>query len=270
MSPTRSRNSSAPMPTDVDFLLCEIGGTVGDIESLPFLEAIRQLGNELGPERTLFVHLTLVPWIPVGRRAEDQADPAFGQGAAERRHPARHPALPLRPRDPARGAAQDRAVLQRAARGGDPGARCRHHLSGAGGLSRRGLRYRGLPPFRPRRRRSPISPLASGGGAHPPAGRRGRHRRRRQIHEPARFLQVAGRGAGPWRHRQQCEGRAQLDRFRDLRARGHGRSIWKACTASWCRAASASAAPRARSRRRASRASARCPISASASACRWR
>jgi CTP synthase len=47
-----------------DFVLCEIGGTVGDIESLPFLEAIRQLGNELGPERTLFVHLTLVPYIP--------------------------------------------------------------------------------------------------------------------------------------------------------------------------------------------------------------
>ena len=44
-------------------MLCEIGGTVGDIESLPFLEAIRQLGNELGRERVLFVHLTLVPWI---------------------------------------------------------------------------------------------------------------------------------------------------------------------------------------------------------------
>src|SRR5690242_835997 len=46
-----------------DFVLCEIGGTVGDIESLPFLEAIRQLGNELGRERVMFVHLTLVPWI---------------------------------------------------------------------------------------------------------------------------------------------------------------------------------------------------------------
>jgi CTP synthase len=50
--------------TDEDFILCEIGGTVGDIESLPFLEAIRQLGNELGSERTMFVHLTLIPWIP--------------------------------------------------------------------------------------------------------------------------------------------------------------------------------------------------------------
>ena len=50
--------------TDEDFVLCEIGGTVGDIESLPFLEAIRQLGNELGPEQTMFVHLTLLPYIP--------------------------------------------------------------------------------------------------------------------------------------------------------------------------------------------------------------
>ena len=49
---------------DLDFALIEIGGTVGDIESLPFLESMRQLGNELGPERTMFVHLTLVPWIP--------------------------------------------------------------------------------------------------------------------------------------------------------------------------------------------------------------
>ncbi len=49
---------------DLDFCLIEIGGTVGDIESLPFLEAIRQLGNELGPDETMFVHLTLVPYIP--------------------------------------------------------------------------------------------------------------------------------------------------------------------------------------------------------------
>ncbi len=48
---------------DEDFLLCEIGGTVGDIESLPFLEAIRQMGNELSRARTLYVHLTLVPFI---------------------------------------------------------------------------------------------------------------------------------------------------------------------------------------------------------------
>jgi len=48
---------------DVDFLLCEIGGTVGDIEGLPFFEAIRQLGNDVGRGNACFVHLTLVPYI---------------------------------------------------------------------------------------------------------------------------------------------------------------------------------------------------------------
>ncbi|MFN2100616.1 CTP synthase [Altererythrobacter sp. MF3-039] len=48
---------------DLDFVLCEIGGTVGDIESLPFMEAIRQLRNELEPQQTLSVHVTLVPFI---------------------------------------------------------------------------------------------------------------------------------------------------------------------------------------------------------------
>jgi len=47
-----------------DFILCEIGGTVGDIESLPFLEAIRQMRTDLGAARTMFLHLTLVPYIP--------------------------------------------------------------------------------------------------------------------------------------------------------------------------------------------------------------
>ena len=50
--------------TDEDFVLVEIGGTVGDIEGLPFLEAIRQLGNELGRERSMYIHLTLLPYIP--------------------------------------------------------------------------------------------------------------------------------------------------------------------------------------------------------------
>jgi CTP synthase len=47
-----------------EFVLVEVGGTVGDIESLPFLEAIRQVGNEVGRERVMYVHLTLLPWVP--------------------------------------------------------------------------------------------------------------------------------------------------------------------------------------------------------------
>ncbi|MCO5058495.1 MAG: CTP synthase [Rhizobiaceae bacterium] len=49
---------------DYDFVLCEIGGTVGDIEAMPFLEAIRQLGNDLPRNTAVYVHLTLMPWIP--------------------------------------------------------------------------------------------------------------------------------------------------------------------------------------------------------------
>jgi CTP synthase len=48
---------------DSDFVLCEVGGTVGDIESLPFLEAIRQFGNEVGLKNALFIHVTLMPYI---------------------------------------------------------------------------------------------------------------------------------------------------------------------------------------------------------------
>ena len=48
---------------DIDFVLCEIGGTVGDIESLPFMEAIRQLHNDLDRGQSIFVHVTLVPYI---------------------------------------------------------------------------------------------------------------------------------------------------------------------------------------------------------------
>ena len=51
-----------------DFIICEIGGTVGDIESLPFIEAIRQFSNDVGKKNTLFIHLTLVPYM----RASDE------------------------------------------------------------------------------------------------------------------------------------------------------------------------------------------------------
>src|SRR5271168_4677536 len=49
---------------DFDFVLCEIGGTVGDIEGLPYFEAIRQLGNELPRRHAVYIHLTLLPFIP--------------------------------------------------------------------------------------------------------------------------------------------------------------------------------------------------------------
>src|SRR4051812_34936859 len=60
---------------DVDVALVEIGGTVGDIESLPFLEAIRQMRQEMGRENSLFIHLTLVPWIPTAGELKNKTTP---------------------------------------------------------------------------------------------------------------------------------------------------------------------------------------------------
>jgi CTP synthase len=60
----KARIRSVAEATDTDVVISEIGGTVGDIESLPFLEAIRQFRREAGPENVLYLHVTLVPFIP--------------------------------------------------------------------------------------------------------------------------------------------------------------------------------------------------------------
>jgi CTP synthase len=57
------KNAMRKVSADCDVTIVEIGGTVGDIESLPFLEAIRQMRQDLGRENTCFVHVTLIPWI---------------------------------------------------------------------------------------------------------------------------------------------------------------------------------------------------------------
>ena len=118
---------------DVDVALIEIGGTVGDIESLPFIEAIRQMRQELGRDNVLFVHVTLVPFIAAAQEL-DQADPALRQRIAQRRNSAGHPAVPHRPVPVERDQGEDCAVLQRRRRSGDYGeGRC-VHLRSAGGF----------------------------------------------------------------------------------------------------------------------------------------
>jgi CTP synthase len=57
------KNAMRKVASDCDIVIVEIGGTVGDIESLPFLEAIRQMRQDLGRDNTVFVHMTLIPWI---------------------------------------------------------------------------------------------------------------------------------------------------------------------------------------------------------------
>ena len=131
----------------VDFVLVEIGGTVGDIEGLPFFEAIRQLGNDLPRGHVVYHPPDASALHSDRRRTQDQADAALGQGAALDRHPAGHPALPLRSRNPARGAAQARPVLQRARERGHRGARRPFDLRRAGAYHAAGLDREVLAAF---------------------------------------------------------------------------------------------------------------------------
>ena len=98
---------------DVDVVLVEIGGTVGDIESMPFLEAIRQFRLDVGRDNTLYIHLTLVPFIGTAGELEDEADAAQRPRSAVDRHSARRPALPHRPVPRRRHQAQDLTLLRR-------------------------------------------------------------------------------------------------------------------------------------------------------------
>ena len=157
------------------------------------------------------------------RRAEDQADPAFGEGTAFDRHPAGYPAVPHRPRNSQGRAAQARPVLQRARKRRDRGARRRQHLRGAAGLSRRRPRRRSAGRVRHRAEDSAgDAELERHQRAGAQSRRRGHHRHRRQIHRHEGRLQIADRGAVAWRHRQQGEGQSRLDRERSVRARGSG------------------------------------------------
>ncbi len=106
----------------LDFVICEIGGTVGDIESLPFVEAIRQLNNDLGRGQAAVRPHHAGALHRCRRRVEDQADPAQRARTDQLRHSARRPAVPRRSPDPGERARQDRAVLQRPEGSGDPGA----------------------------------------------------------------------------------------------------------------------------------------------------
>jgi CTP synthase len=76
---------------DYDFVLCEIGGTVGDIEAMPFIEAIRQLGNDLPRGSAVYVHLTLMPWIPAAGELKTKPT-QHSVKELRHRHRARYPA----------------------------------------------------------------------------------------------------------------------------------------------------------------------------------
>ena len=125
-------------PDAVDVAIVEIGGTVGDIESLPFLEAVRQMSLRMGPNNTAFVHLSYVPWIAAA--GELKTKPTQHTAKQLREIGIQADALLCRAdrRDSRRRARQNLAVLQRARMGRDLHVGRGHHLQGAAHAARAG------------------------------------------------------------------------------------------------------------------------------------
>ena len=124
---------------DIDVVIHEIGGTVGDIESLPFLEAARQVRHDVGRENVFFLHVSLVPYIGPSGELKTKPDPALGRRAASGRHPARRGGLPVRPRHPGQCQTQDLADVRRRRVGGGGRDRRAEHLRHPQGAAFEGL-----------------------------------------------------------------------------------------------------------------------------------
>src|SRR5207237_10225583 len=89
------RGAGVATPNEVDVAIVEIGGTVGDIESLPFLEAVRQMSLKMGPNNSAFVHLTYVPFIQAA--GELKTKPTQHTVQKMRQHDIQPDAQPCRP-----------------------------------------------------------------------------------------------------------------------------------------------------------------------------
>ena len=200
---------------DAEVAIVEIGGTVGDIESLPFLEAIRQMGLELGRNNVCYIHLTLVPYIASAGEIKTKPTQHSVKELREIGIQADVAAVPHRPAAARGRPAQDRAVLQRAEGGGDLRLGRGFDLQDPDDAARADARRDRLPQAQhPRAGREPHA--VDKAGRRPRASRaRGGHRAGRQVRRPRRFLQVAVRGADPRRHPHALEAQHPLHRFRN-------------------------------------------------------
>ena len=231
---------------DVDVVIVEIGGTVGDIESLPFLEAIRQFRSEAGRGNALNIHLTLVPYI---KGSDELKTKPTQHSVKELLQIGIQPDIllcrvdrPLPPELRDKIAlfcnVEPRAVIP--AQDVETIYEVPLKLA-AEGLDEIVLELLNLP-----KGKRDLTPLARGRRrASSNAARRGVDRHRRQVRRPRRLLQVAQRGARPRRHGQRRQGQPGVHRLRDARGVGLPRAAVRGRRASWCPAASASAASRA-------------------------
>ena len=173
----------------LDFVICEIGGTVGDIESLPFVEAIRQLRNDIGRDKTVFVHTTLVPFIAAAGELKTKPTQHSVRELTSLGIQPDVLLVPLRPAAAAKRPREDRFILQRACFGGHPRARRALDLRRAAAISCRRARRRSPARVRDRRRaRAGSHALERRHGPARQYRRRGDDRRGRQICRPARRL----------------------------------------------------------------------------------
>ena len=193
--------ASAPSRTASTSCIVEIGGTVGDIESLPFLEAIRQFRQDVGRENALYIHLTLVPYI--GTAGELKTKPTQ-HSVRELRSIGIQPDILLCRTDrflPPRHQAQDRALLRRRRGGRDHRARTSSSIYEVPLVLGRGRHrpHRAQAPAPARRPRPTWQDWAALRRAHQAPAGRGDDPRRRQVRRPRGLVQEPERGARPRR-----------------------------------------------------------------------
>ena len=263
----KARIKRVAKATPADVVISEIGGTVGDIESLPFLEAIRQFRREVGPENVLYLHCTLVPFIEAA--GELKTKPTQ-HSVNELRRIGIHPdVIVCRSHEEL-----DQGIKDKIALFADVDIRSVVACPDVSdvylvpavlqeeGLDTLVCEQLGLetPPGRARR-------VAGADRPDRRAARRGHDRARRQVREAARRLPLGARGAEARRRAPGLRRARPVGRRREHVLRGGGRAARGASTACSSPAASARAAGRARSSPARSRASAGSRTSASASAC---
>ena len=227
---------------NVDVVLVEIGGTVGDIESLPFLEAIRQFRQDVGRENTLYIHLTLVPYI--GTAGELKTKPTQ-HSVRDLRSIGIQPDILLCRTDrrlPDRHQAEDRAVLRRQRGSRDHRARREQRLRSAAGVCRGRPRPHRPQAAQPAADRTAARRLGRPRRSRPRTEGRGHDPRRRQVRRPRRLLQEPQRSARPRRLQASAEGADRVGRGGSARGAGRRTPARRSRTASSCPAASATGA----------------------------
>ena len=207
---------------NLDFVITEIGGTVGDIESLPFLEAIRQLYNELGRERCMFVHLTLVPFI--GHAGELKTKPTQHSVNELRRIGIQPDMVVCRSEE-----ALSREIRQKIALFASLPVEAVISARDVDDIYKVPLMFRAegvddlvLDHFGIEAPAPELSDWEAMVRRAERAQRDGPDRARRQVHQGRRLLPVGGRGAAPRRLSPRREDRGLLGRLGDARRRGVG------------------------------------------------